>query len=110
MLPADIKVNCKAKLQREMCTDLRAGCPQYSIWESHSAEKLMLTILKLPSPSVPCPDIIKALDIFSPLMPGAALKGAGFRWWWSTGTDCPERWWCPIPTDTQGQAGWALSS
>jgi len=23
---------------------------------------------------------------------------------------CPERWWCPIPADTQGQAGGALST
>jgi len=25
-------------------------------------------------------------------------------------TFCPERWWCPIPADAQGQAGWALST
>ena len=22
----------------------------------------------------------------------------------------PVRWWCPIPADSQGQAGWALST
>jgi len=27
-----------------------------------------------------------------------------------TGTGCPERWWCQIPVDSQGQAGWALST
>jgi len=27
-----------------------------------------------------------------------------------TGTHCPERWWSPIPGDTQCQAGWALNT
>jgi len=30
--------------------------------------------------------------------------------WWGIGTGCPERWWVPIPGDTQGQAGGALST
>lgn len=58
MLPAGVKVS----LVMEMCTDLCAGCPQYSIWESHSAAKLPVTILKLPLPSVACPDILRMAD------------------------------------------------
>lgn len=74
MLPADVKVNCVM----EMCTDLCAGCPQYSIWESHSAAKLMVTILKLPLPSVACPDILRIADSISSQMPGVALSDAVF--------------------------------
>ena len=61
MVPADVKVNCVM----EMCTVLCAGCPQYSIWESYSAAKLMVTILKLPLPSVACPDMLRIADIIA---------------------------------------------
>lgn len=68
MLTADVKVNCVL----EVCTDLCAGCPQYSIWETHSAMKLMVAILKLPLPSVACPDILRIADTISSQMPGVA--------------------------------------
>lgn len=73
VLPAGIKVDCEVKIQTEVCAALSAECPQYSIWEHHSAEKLVLTILKLPLPSVACPDILRIPDSVSPQMPGAAL-------------------------------------
>ena len=72
MLPADVKVNCKVKIQMEMCTALCAGWPRYSVWESHSAAKLMLTILKLPLPSAACPDILRKAGIISSPVPGVA--------------------------------------
>ena len=28
------------------------------------------------------------------------------RDWWGAGKGCPERLWCPIPGDAQGQIGW----
>lgn len=73
VLPADTKVDGEVKIQMEVCTALCAECPQYSLWEHCSAEKLVLTILKLPLPSVACPDILRIPDSVSPQMPGAAL-------------------------------------
>lgn len=74
VLPADIKVDGEVKIQMEVCAALCAECPRYSIWEHCSAEKLVLTILKLPLPSVACPDILRIPDRVSPQMPGTVVR------------------------------------
>jgi len=38
------------------------------------------------------------LDVRRKLLPQRALR----RWY-----GCPEKLWCPIPGDTQGQVGWS---